>query len=220
LGLMETDMKHGSLKLTEKAYQVFRGELPVFGVLKEAKREDFVKEDKEAKECDHPLFEELRALRKKLADQKGVPPYVIFPDKSLIEMATYFPQSKESLLNIHGVGTSKMAKYGKTFLKVIHPYCEKNSLDEIQKKNTRKTTRGPKGRKHVLVAERYNQGESILELADTYTVKQTTIIGHLLQYLHEGNTLRPDGILEASSLPPPKKKQPSSNNSTHTEPIS
>jgi len=205
LGLMETDMKHGSLKLTEKASLVFGGKLPVFGVLEEAKREDFVKEDAEAKKSDHPLFEELRALRKKLADQKGVPPYVIFPDKSLIEMATYFPQSKDALLNIHGVGSSKIATYGETFLGVIHRYCLKNSLDEVQKKNTRKMTKSPKKRKYVLMSEKYNEGESLQELANTYAVKQATLIAHLLQYHHEGNTLRPDGIPEVSSLPPRRK---------------
>ena len=61
---------------------------------------------------DRDLFEILRSRRKELADKAGVPPYVIFSDRTLVEMATYFPLSLESLKNINGVGAVKLQRYG------------------------------------------------------------------------------------------------------------
>lgn len=65
------------------------------------------------------LFEKLRSLRKELADAAGVPPFVVFGDKTLIEMAAYLPMDEAALLSIHGVGARKLERYGPTFLKVL-----------------------------------------------------------------------------------------------------
>ena len=69
--------------------------------------------------CDQTLFALLREKRKELADMTNVPPYVIFPDKTLIEMAIFFPQSPESLRQLHGVGAIKSERYGHYFLEII-----------------------------------------------------------------------------------------------------
>jgi len=61
---------------------------------------------------DRVLFELLRRKRKEIADRHKVPPYVIFSDKTLIEMATLFPQKRSSLLSINGVGEVKLKRYG------------------------------------------------------------------------------------------------------------
>ncbi|HDN65074.1 MAG TPA: DNA helicase RecQ, partial [Methanosarcinales archaeon] len=74
---------------------------------------------------DHDLFEILRSLRKKLADDASMPPYIIFHDSSLIEMATYFPRSQSDFRTIVGVGESKLETYGELFLNEIISYCEK-----------------------------------------------------------------------------------------------
>jgi len=73
---------------------------------------------------DHDLFEILRNLRKKLADDAGMPPYIIFHDSSLVEMATYFPRSRSDFRTISGVGEHKLEKYGELFLNEIINYCE------------------------------------------------------------------------------------------------
>jgi ATP-dependent DNA helicase RecQ len=65
------------------------------------------------------LFDRLRALRKTLADEQGVPPYVIFHDKTLAAMALHRPASEEALLRINGVGESKLERYGAAFLAEI-----------------------------------------------------------------------------------------------------
>ncbi|MBW3538278.1 DNA helicase RecQ [Candidatus Parcubacteria bacterium] len=68
---------------------------------------------------DQGLFEKLRGLRKRLADEQGVPPFVIFGDKTLMEMAHYLPQTATALRRIFGVGEQKMARLGEAFLTVI-----------------------------------------------------------------------------------------------------
>ena len=69
-----------------------------------------------------PLFERLRILRKKIADEAGVPPFVIFSDKTLQHMCAERPQTEEQLLEIHGIGENKREKYGRVFLEEIHNY--------------------------------------------------------------------------------------------------
>ncbi|WP_397383980.1 DNA helicase RecQ [Prosthecobacter sp.] len=69
--------------------------------------------------CDEALFEELRALRKRLADERGVPPYVVFGDASLRHMCRQYPQTEQSFLAIPGVGSQKLADYGAAFMGAI-----------------------------------------------------------------------------------------------------
>jgi len=76
----------------------------------------------------------LRKTRKELADESGVPPFVIFADKTLVEMATFFPQSSDNFLDIHGIGTVKAEKFGTLFMQVIGSYCRENQIQERPKK--------------------------------------------------------------------------------------
>ncbi|WP_321991778.1 DNA helicase RecQ [Marispirochaeta aestuarii] len=120
-GLLTQDPQHGSLLPTEKARQVLRGELEVFGEL----HEDGIHTDRiksHPEEHDSQLFEVLRGLRKRLADQAGLPPYIIFPDTSLLAMASRLPQNSDQMLDIPGVGEVKLAKYGSHFLRAIAEY--------------------------------------------------------------------------------------------------
>ncbi|MBU1032427.1 MAG: DNA helicase RecQ [Patescibacteria group bacterium] len=79
---------------------------------------------------DQSLFEKLRMLRKKIADEKGVPPFIIFGDISLREMSYYFPQSLESFAEISGVGATKLEQFGKAFIKTIKSHAEEHGLPE------------------------------------------------------------------------------------------
>ena len=74
------------------------------------------------------LFDELKELRKNLAEQIGVPPYVIFSDVSLKDMATQFPSSDTAFMNIHGVGEKKLKDYGQDFLLIINEYIMINDV--------------------------------------------------------------------------------------------
>jgi ATP-dependent DNA helicase RecQ len=81
-----------------------------------------------ASACDEELFEILKALRKKVAKEKGFPPYVIFQDPSLDEMATIYPTSKEELARINGVGMGKVNKFGDVFMEAIQKYVKENDI--------------------------------------------------------------------------------------------
>ena len=72
------------------------------------------------------LFLHLKNLRKSIADQAGVPPYIIFPDKSLREMAHSKPCDLHHFRNIGGVGEIKLEKYGLVFTSAIKNFCEEN----------------------------------------------------------------------------------------------
>ena len=88
---------------------------------------------KSGKEPDPILFERLKALRKEIALKKNLPPYIIFSDTTLKEMATKFPHSSEEFHSITGVGEHKLRKYGDAFLKEIENYCRDYSLISAEK---------------------------------------------------------------------------------------
>jgi ATP-dependent DNA helicase RecQ len=84
----------------------------------------------EAPACDTQLFEILRRKRKELADQNHVPPYVILPDRSLIELATYYPMTPARMAAIYGIGSTKLERYGPVLIEVIRAYCAEHDLSE------------------------------------------------------------------------------------------
>jgi ATP-dependent DNA helicase RecQ len=76
----------------------------------------------ERRETGTPLFQALRRLRKELADEQGVPPYVVFSDATLKEIAERKPKSPPEMLSISGVGYAKMDRYGKLFLDAVKEF--------------------------------------------------------------------------------------------------
>ena len=113
--------RHGALRMTRAAQPVFRGEETVH------LREDTLRAtpDRAAPRAlvsdeDAPLLARLKAHRKTLADAAGMPPYIIFNDRSLIEMAETRPADLDAFARIGGVGASKLERYGASFLKVIN----------------------------------------------------------------------------------------------------
>ena len=132
-GLLIYQYEHGSLKLTPKAWEVLRTKETVMGRLEEAKKEKDGKSKREKEALasyDPPLFEALRKKRKELADQANLPPFTIFHDRTLKEMAARFPQTLESLSMIYGIGTAKIEKYGNIFLEIIRQYFATHQTPE------------------------------------------------------------------------------------------
>ncbi len=150
------------------------------------------------------LFEILRQKRKELADAAHVPPYVVFPDKTLIEMATYYPVSTESMKKIYGVGSSKLAKYGQIFSDLIASYCKEKHLSENRNPETNSVKAKQSDQQllmHNQIGEAYNNGATIQELMDHFGVQQGTIFNHLSKYIQQGNSLRSDEFLALPDLP-------------------
>ena len=209
-GLIVQDMDLGNLRLTDKAWNVMKNLEKVYGQLQEEPPNDspvLESLDEDAPGYDREFFELLRKRRKTIADEARVPPFVIFSDRSLIEMATYFPQTRERFLDIHGVGAVKYERYGEHFLDLICRYCREQHIEPPPQKfskpkkiKTDKAAAALQKPRFVLVAEAYNQGDTIDIIMERYGIKQGTVFDHFLKYLQAGESLRPDDLLSFSSL--------------------
>jgi ATP-dependent DNA helicase RecQ len=115
------------------------------------------------------LFERLWKKRQELAETSKVPPYIIFSDRTLVEMATYFPQSRTSFAIMFGVGQAKLEKYTNHFLPLIRDYCPAHHITATPK--TAAATPSPQhllpGRKSRTeeIAAAYSAGHAVLEVA-------------------------------------------------------
>jgi len=209
-GLITQDMEYGGLGLTPKGWEVLRGKETVLGVPMEPE----APEPRQPLEsvvgpCDIGLFQLLRQERKALADAADVPPYVIFSDKTLTQMATCFPQSDESLLKLHGVGEVKLEKYGRRFLEVIAAHCREHQIeDRVPAGNIARKTKAPsKSLRHIVIGNAFNDGRSVESLIEEYGIKKETVVAHLYTYFQDGNALEVEGLLQTSSLPPGMQKK-------------
>jgi len=203
--LLVQDMNYGGLSLTPKAWAVLRGKENVHGLV-EADRPTVKRAKKTDIQYDEILFEKLRRLRKKLADDAGLPPYIIFSDRTLIEMAADYPLTKDNLADIHGVGRMKLEKYGSIFLPVIRQYCEDQDINPAPiRRSVQHSTETAEEKKTVpryrVIGEAYNAGTSISSIMNQYNIKLATVLKHLYQNVCEGFHLRPKGLTEMSRLP-------------------
>jgi ATP-dependent DNA helicase RecQ len=203
LGFLNQDSEHRTLSLTESAREALKNRAKFFGQLQEV--EERAKPSARAGadiEYDHALFALLRGKRKELADADGVPPYVIFSDRTLIEMAAYFPQSHRSLLDISGVGQIKLEKFGDMFLSVIEPYCQQHNLPEQARSISARKVESGSGMRATLIGEAYNNGASLESLMEQHQVKAGTIIDHLTKYALAGSRLRNGDDLQPLTVSP------------------
>ena len=122
-GYLRADQhRYGALVLTEESRPVLRGEVELrLREDKKLKTEKKARRDRAAAlaPADQPLFEKLREFRREIADELNLPPYVIFHDATLMQMAEERPATEAALLAINGVGEAKMRRYGSAFLEVI-----------------------------------------------------------------------------------------------------
>ncbi|RDC62636.1 DNA helicase RecQ [Adhaeribacter pallidiroseus] len=122
------------------------------------------------------LFERLRALRKKIADQNNVPPYVVFSDTTLSEMAQEKPTSRPAMLSISGVGMVKLENYGEAFINEIIAFVTD------QQEQGHKV----KGATHLVTLEAYKQGFKPDEIAAQRNLNIVTIYSHLATLYEQG----------------------------------
>lgn len=142
-GFLEQDVGNYSvLKLTDAARPLLRGEQTLSMAEPRVKtetaslthrRKGGQKARDEYPDDSAALFERLRTLRKELADMAGVPPYIIFSDASLAQMAAFLPADPEAFQQIHGVGAHKTARYGPDFLEEIRRFIDSS----VEKKKNR-----------------------------------------------------------------------------------
>lgn len=146
-GLVRQELDFGSLKLSPRGMDVLDGRMQVFGIFQEdtspepaASRNRGEREG--VQEYDRDLFEILRQKRKEIANKFNIPPYVVFSDKSLIEMTLKLPKTRDDFLNVHGVGRAKIEKYSDDFIPIITDYCIEKNIPIEQNGNEIKMSYG------------------------------------------------------------------------------
>ncbi len=170
---------HGAIRLTEKCRPLLRGETSL--QLRRLRKQEKGKKKKkgtrlsELRGCDQPLFEALRGLRLELAQEQGVPPYIIFHDSTLHEMARTRPMSEEQLRYISGVGERKLTLYGPQFLELIQGHPPLPELLDNQLSDTINET--------LLL---HSQGISAEQIAQQRQLKITSVYGHLAEAIEAG----------------------------------
>jgi len=177
LGYINVDAeRHGALMLTEKCRPVLRGEQTL--QLRKQSKEDALSKEKKKKSPvrpqDEPLWEALRGLRMRLAEEAGVPPYVIFHDATLQEMVKKRPISPSDLRYISGVGDQKIKRYGKVFLAEIAQYPLAELLNNRLSATVNET---------LLL---YQEGLGIEAIAKQRDIKDNSIYGHLADAIEAG----------------------------------
>ncbi|RWR12520.1 DNA helicase RecQ [Siminovitchia fortis] len=182
--LRPTDGSYPILMLTEMAGDVLRGKEKV--MRKEKVRIAQIVED-------NMLFEVLRQLRKEIADEENVPPYIIFSDVTLKEMSALLPRNEAELMQVKGVGERKLEAYGQAFLKEINKYCEEQGIERpevglpightAKQRTGRVSSKEPS---HHITYRMLKDGLSIAEIAAERGVAERTIEGHLLKCPADG----------------------------------
>lgn len=167
---------YGALKLTEKCRTVLRGEQTL--LLRKQSKEEKLSTSKKKKSPvrpqDEPLWEALRTLRMQLADEAGVPPYVIFHDATLQEMVAKRPKKTSDMRYISGVGYQKNKRYGTVFLAEISKYPLTALLNNKLSATVNETLL------------RYQDGVSVDQIATERDIKVNTIYGHLADAIEIG----------------------------------
>ena len=139
---------------------------------------------------DPGLFESLRELRRMLAEARNVPPYVVFRDASLQEMAHFLPMSKESFARITGVGEARLEQYADIFLRHIRAYAKNHDLVEKRRPPTDPTRpQAAPGSSYMQTLDLFRQGLSPAEIAARRGLTLGTIVGHLERLAAHGEEI-------------------------------
>ncbi len=164
------------LKVTNAGREVLLGQKKV--LRKEIKKVSSIS-------ADHGLFEELRQLRKELASTENVPPFIIFSDASLKNMAVKLPRTEEEFLEVKGVGMQKFERFGDAFLQVISQYVQAHPELETNTMVTKETVKRATKPSHLESYGLYQEGKSIKEIGTLRGLSAISIENHLLKCAEE-----------------------------------
>ena len=203
-GYMEKDIENfGVLKITQKGLDFIDNPHPI-KLAKDHNFEEEVQKEEEKEETqssaghDTVLFDLLKALRKKMAKELDLPPYVLFQDPSLKEMATTYPTTKDDLAHISGVGMGKVQKFGKPFLDLITKYVEDNDIvtaaDVVVKSAVNKS------KIKIYIIQQIDKKMDLEEIASAKDITMAELIEEIEHICYSGTKLNLnyyiDGILD------------------------
>ncbi|MEG4224642.1 DNA helicase RecQ [Microcoleus sp. N9_B2] len=186
------------LKLNEKSWEIMKRQRTV-EIAIEPQREVQGKVRSLAVEVEG-LFAILRTLRKQIADEQFVPPYVVFADKSLRDMAEKRPQNLTEFEEVYGVGSNKRNKYGKVFLEAIRTFCQEQGLpsgaassDAANLPNLSNVA----SYSQMQTWELYRQGLTVQGIANARGMSPNTISGHLIELMEMGREVDINLLVES-----------------------
>jgi ATP-dependent DNA helicase RecQ len=138
---------------------------------------------------DEELFEALRGLRRQLAEERQVPPYVIFSDTTLRELARVRPSSLEKMRLVYGVGDTKLRDFGERFLKLVQEHCGRRALSAdnpgtpTRGVELRQPARPSPEREQALAL--FRKGAKVDEVAQQTGLARSTLFGYLCEYIQQ-----------------------------------
>ena len=191
-GFLSKDIEtYGIVKITEKGLNYIKNResfmMSEDHEYNESEDEAIVTASKSTGTADELLMGMLRDLRKKVAKKLGVPPFVVFQDPSLEDMALKYPVSQEELINIHGVGEGKAKKYGKEFLELISRYVEDNDIirpEDLVVKST-----GVNSVNKLYIIQNIDRKLSLDDIASAKGINMDTLIKEMEQIVYSGTKL-------------------------------
>lgn len=196
-GYLKKDVEnYGLLKLTASGKAFISNPKPFMIVLDNEFNED---EDKESLDnvgaaLDDTLFKMLKDLRRSMAGRLEVPPYVIFQDVSLEQMATMYPVNEKELQNIQGVGAGKAKRYGKEFCELIKRYCEENEIERPEELRVR--TVPNKSMKKVKIIQSIDRKIPLDDIATAEGLDFDELLENVEDIVYSGMKLNIDYFIE------------------------
>ncbi len=194
----------GYLKMTEEQYPVLKLTPKSIDVLKNQVKV-YMKIDKieERNLTDNELLELLKNLRKNISNREGLPPYIVFHDSTLKEIAKKMPTRKEDLLTIKGCGEKKVGLYGHEVCQVVINYMEAKGIREKNdspKENKEEIMEfykfsEEKVKSHIITFNLYNSGMSLKEISAERGLSLSTIENHIFQCYEEGFKVNLDDLI-------------------------
>lgn len=196
-GFLKKDVEnYGVLKITSAGLQ-FIAKPYKFMVVMDAEFSDDDEEEpgeRQTAVLDPALYGMLEDLRKATSRKLGIPPYVIFQDVSLEQMATVYPVTLEELTNIPGVGVGKAHRYGKEFVALIKRHCEENDIDRPE--DLRIRTVPKKSMLKVKIIQGIDRKVPLDDIADAQNIEFDDLLAEIETIVYSGTKLDIDYFLE------------------------
>ncbi|MGD1860078.1 MAG: DNA helicase RecQ [Leptolyngbyaceae cyanobacterium] len=184
------------LKLNAASWQVLRKQLAVEVAIPETVGADQADGGETSAEA-AGLLSQLRSLRKRLADDQGVPPYIVFTESTLRQMAQKMPRSLAQFGRISGVGSRKLEQYGQAFVAAIKAYCEERGVEPPAYTDYTKAQPPAASQTRTQTLQLYQAGHAVDEIARLRNLRHTTIVGHLATLLAAGEAIDIDDLVPA-----------------------
>lgn len=196
-GYVKKDVEnYGILKLTAAGRNFLKNPVP-FLIVKDnefSEDDDDDSHDGNSSALDPVLYSMLKDLRKKVSKKHQLPPYVIFQDVSMEQMATVYPVTLEELQNIQGVGGGKARRYGKEFVSLIKKHCEENNIERPE--DLRVRTVAKKSVLKVKIIQSIDRQVALDDIAAAQGIEFEDLLDEVDAIVYSGTKLNIDYFLE------------------------